>query len=87
MLMTYEAILQGNKLKWKGTAPMQVTSQKEIRVYVTLLDAIPDTPENEERGQKMVAALSALAALGNHSIPDPLAWQKEIRQDRPLSRE
>lgn len=33
----------------------------------------------------MAAVLSQLAAAGGiRSIPDPLAWQREIRQDRPL---
>lgn len=88
MLMTYEAILEGDKLKWKGAAPQQTAVQKEIAVYVTILDTPPlEELKTEASGRKMADALAALAALENRSIPDPLAWQEEVRQDRPLPRD
>jgi hypothetical protein len=88
MLMTYEAILEGNKLKWKGAAPRQVTEKREIAVYVTILDTPPhEEPKAPAQGREMADALAALAALDNRSITDPLAWQEETRQDRPLPRE
>lgn len=37
------------------------------------------------RGERMAAALDKLAALNAFSdIKDPAAWEREIRQDRPL---
>lgn len=87
MLMTYEAILEGNKLKWKGDVPRQVDQKSKIAVYVTLLEKLPDVPERQVQGQKMAEALTALSALSKRSIGDPLTWQKETRQDRPLPRE
>ena len=86
MLMTYEAILEGNKLKWKGAAPQQTAEKSRIDVYVTLLDKSPDAPDRRIQGRKMAEALAILAALNTRSIIDPLAWQNEIRQDRPLPR-
>lgn len=39
----------------------------------------------EERSQRIRAALQRLAELKTFAnISDPVAWQKEIRQDRPL---
>lgn len=36
-------------------------------------------------GKKMVRSLEKLASLGGvKSIPDPVAWQREIRKDRKL---
>ncbi len=86
MLQTYEAILQGNKLKWKGAAPHQVDKHRKIAVHVTLLENITDVSEAADQGPKMAAALASLAALRERSIADPVAWQKESRQDRPLPR-
>lgn len=43
------------------------------------------SPEEEERARRRVEALEQLAAMGGiQSIPDPVAWQKEQRKDRPL---
>ena len=39
----------------------------------------------EERHQIRMKAIEDLAALGGiKSIPDPVAWQREMRKDRPL---
>jgi len=41
--------------------------------------------KNEQRGQKMADILEKISKTKTFSdIADPLAWQKEIRQDRPL---
>ena len=85
MLQTYRAVLRGNWLEWIGAAPEQVKDENEITVEVTILgDAWAESVERE-RGLKMAEALEALAevnALAN--ITDPVAWQREIREDRPL---
>ena len=84
MLMTYEATLEGNKLKWKGAAPKQIAENKQLAVYVTILDSPPEEPQTPAQGRKMAEALASLAALENRSITDPLVWQEETRQDRPV---
>lgn len=45
-----------------------------------------ETPEQHAaRLKDAVSALKELAAMGGiASIPDPAAWQREIREDRPL---
>jgi hypothetical protein len=43
------------------------------------------TRDEEIWARQRVEALERLAALGGiKSIPDPVAWQREIRKDRPL---
>lgn len=85
MLQTYRAVLRGNWLEWIGAAPEQVKDENEITVEVTILgDAWAESVERE-RGLKMAEALEALAEVNALAdITDPVAWQREIREDRPL---
>jgi hypothetical protein len=84
MLETYQGILRDNHIEWVGDAP-PVSEWAGVRVHVTLLDRVPPADAEATRGQRMAAALEQLAARGGvSSIPDPLAWQREQRQDRPL---
>jgi hypothetical protein len=85
MLQTYKAVLRGNWLEWIGAAPEQVKDENEITVEVTILgDAWAESVERE-RGLKMAEALEALAEVNALAgITDPVAWQREIREDRPL---
>ena len=41
------------------------------------------TPEMLQRRKEAFQALRALGGLRD-AIPDPVAWQRELRQDRPL---
>ncbi|MCP4423840.1 MAG: hypothetical protein GY803_05045 [Chloroflexi bacterium] len=84
--MTYEAILQDNKLEWKDAIPRQITKHSKVAVYVTILDELTATSEKIAQGRKMAQALASLSALDERSIVDPLKWQAETRQDRPLPR-
>lgn len=79
---TYEAILNGDRLEWTHEAPPQ---HRPIRVNVTL-DPFDETPEERAaRGKRMAEALEKLAEMGAFKdITDPVAWQREIRKDRPL---
>lgn len=81
MSATYAGILRDNHIEWTTPEPPKLPAEG-VRVQVTLLDAVPDS---KSQGQQMAAALARLAA--NHavqSIPDPLAWERELRQDRDL---
>ena len=85
MMTTYKAKLKGNQLEWADEVPPP-PPQPDAEVLVTFLatngSALMD---KAERGARMKAALDQLAARGGiQSIPDPVAWQREIRQDRPL---
>ena len=81
MSTTYTGILRDNQIEWTQPAPPKAPAEG-LRVQVTLLDAVPNSAS---QGQQMAAALARLAA--NHalaSIADPLAWERELRQDREL---
>ena len=85
MLNTYKAILKGNHLEWSEDVPTQITNDKAIEVFVTILDKPVVTPDKEEPGRLMAEALNQLAEINAQSkITDPLAWEREVRQDRAL---
>jgi hypothetical protein len=81
MSRTYRAVLQGDHLEWEGPKP-------ELEEPVAVLVTLAEHEENlgdAERGRRMAAALQALAEGGAFSeIPDPVAWQREMRRDRSL---
>lgn len=80
MSRSYDAVLSGNCLEWKGSVPPN-PQPLEVKVIV------PDDEDggwSEERQRKALAALEKIAAHGGLGIPDPVAWQREIRKDRPL---
>jgi hypothetical protein len=81
MLQTYRAILRGDRIDWIDTPP---DLQGDTEVQITFVQ--PESAEERRaRGQKAAAALERIARAGGiRSIPDPSAWQREIRQDRPL---
>ena len=77
MQTTYEAILHADHVEWPDGAP---DLSKPVRARVIVADEGPP----RSRGREMVAALEAIASMGifDH-IEDPVAWQREIRKDRP----
>lgn len=83
MLETYQATLHDNHIEWSGEAPQSLPPNQAVRVHVTILEKLPACDRNQ--GERMAAALEQLAA--SHSlehIPDPAAWQRQTREDRPL---
>jgi hypothetical protein len=83
MLETYQGILRDNRIEWSGEAPPLPAREQGVRVHVTLLE--PVTAPVPEQGRRMAEALERLAALaGVASVADPMAWEREMRQDRPL---
>lgn len=85
MLQTYEAILNGDRLEWSRGAPR---TDRPVRVHVTLVErTLDETPEERAvRGKRMADALRELATSNAFKdITDPVAWQREIRKDRPLA--
>lgn len=78
---TYRAVLRGDRVDWIDPPPHR---EAETEVQITLLQ--PESDEAQRaRGQRAAAALERLAAAGAFDgIEDPVAWQREIRQDRAL---
>lgn len=83
MLNTYKALLHGNRLEWTSEEPGVLQLERPIPVHVTILE-----DEGElglQRGQRMAAALEQLAAMQAFAdVIDPVAWEREMRQDREL---
>ena len=79
---TYNAILRGNTIEWKADSP-PVDTEEGVQVEITVRKQFAGT--EEERKAKLFAALENLAHTSKTQWPeDPVAWQREIRQDRPL---
>jgi len=82
MQRIYEAILKGNHLEWAREVPKQ--SDHPIRVYVTLQED-RSSLSAEFRRERIVEILEKIAASNVFAdISDPVEWQRELRQDRPL---
>jgi hypothetical protein len=83
MVRTYKALLRGNSLEWIGEAPER-SEDYPITVEVTVLEE-SQAAEARSRGDEMAAILEKLAESGAVSeITDPVAWQRDLRQDRLL---
>ena len=83
---TYRAILKGDRLEWRGETPPEIDTDRAVPVDVTILrDERFSASRRAHAGERMAAALEKLAASrAVASIEDPVAWQREIRRDRPL---
>jgi hypothetical protein len=83
MLPTYEAVLDGDHVEWRGEPPKLGTAR---RVHITVLDAEPENVGSGglSDGKAMAAALDAIADRGTLDGIDSLEWQREVRKDRPL---
>ena len=84
MQTEYKAILTDDHLEWKGERPKFLVSGKPAEVVVVIPDDEADAVEMEMR-RRRVAALRRIAAAGGvPEIPDAVAWQREMREDRKL---
>ena len=82
MLEKYRATIHGETISWDGDIPAEVAKDGIMKVYVT---RVSETVNSVPNGQRAMAALERIAEKGGiQSIVDPVAWQREIRKDRPL---
>jgi len=82
---TYPGLLRDNQIAWTSDSPPDLAPGQTVQVIVTLVQADAGVP-SDDRGQQMAAILEQLAALpANEDLADPLAWEREIRTDRPLT--
>ncbi len=82
MLQGYRAVLRGDRLEWSEAAPPEAGNGGVPVVVIVLEEADLAVLSH---GEQMAAALARLAEAGGvTSFGDPLVWQREIREDRPL---
>ena len=85
MLPTYKAVLRGNELEWVDDKPESGNGNGSLRVQVTVLDEPSEVVAKEPNGKQLAAILEELARRDTFKgIPDPVAWQRENRKDRPM---
>jgi len=83
MVRTYKALLRGNSLEWIGEAPERSEDYPNYRRGHCLERAMPQ--RHVHAADEMAAILEKLVESGVVlDITDPVAWQRDIRQDRPL---
>ena len=68
-------------MEWIDEPPAR--SEVPMQVEVPLLETDTSTTSASRR-QAMVAALEKLAAANAFSSVDPIAWQRDIRQEQQL---
>ena len=87
---TYKAIIRHDPVKhhdyveWISGKPR---TNEPLEAQITIWQEPPKgdlRPVDKERSEKAVAALREIAKRGGTGIKDPVAWQREIRKDRPL---
>ena len=83
---TYRAVLKGDHLEWRGETPPEIAGEHPVAVDVTILrDERFSASRSADTGERMAAAQEKLAASrAAAAIEDPVAWQREVRRDRPL---
>jgi hypothetical protein len=85
MPRTYKAILRGDRVQWLGDAPDTNGGIPVEVIVVSDTDRRASPDDTEVRRRQVHEALEALAASNPFAeITDPIAWQREIRKDRPL---
>jgi hypothetical protein len=86
MLTTYKATLHGSHIHWTNERPNAVITDQDIDVLITILSESDQAHDTSERqGERMAQCLEKIAQTGGITgIADPVAWQRELRQDRQL---
>lgn len=85
----YDATIRGDRIEWDGERPPGADTPEPLRVRVTVeeepsLESITSVI-SENTGEALVEAARRIRELGIFDeIEDPIAWQREIRKDRPL---
>ena len=79
MKRVYKAVLHGDRVKWLDGAP---DCDEPIQVYVSISEV---KRADDDEITPVSQYFQALLDMGTFDeIEDPVAWQREIRKDRPL---
>ena len=82
MRRAYKAVLRGDRVEWLDGAP---DIDGAVQVFVTLSDGAGGSGDAQAEGKSAFESLQALADMGAFDgIDDPVAWQRELRRDRPM---
>lgn len=83
MVRQYKAIIRGDRLEWIDQPPVLGAAAS---VTITVDDGDDIQTKTRQPGDRTVLnILENLAEDGGiKGIPDPVAWQREIRRDREL---
>jgi hypothetical protein len=87
MLPTYRAIIENNQLRWIDETPERALQHQPLYVLVTIPDEPPQPDKElcELRRAKVTEILRQMAERHSlNEITDPVSWQRERREDRPL---
>ena len=81
MKRAYKAILRGDRVEWLDGAP---EGDGPLKVEITVEAGTLSDP-TEDKIEPVSHLFQALADMGAFAdIENPVAWQREIRKDRPL---
>ncbi len=81
MKRAYKAILHGDKVEWLDGAP-DADGPVPVEITVEAGSSSEPTDEESEPVSELFQELADMGAFAD--IEDPVAWQQEIRKDRPL---
>ncbi len=83
MLHTYNAILRGNEIEWLDEKPEGAGAGRPLKVQVKIVEE--ESEQKKPNGKLAAEILEKLSRSDPFKdIEDPVAWQREIRKDRPL---
>ena len=81
MKRAYKAIIHSDRIEWLDVPP---ENKYPLEVSIVIGEEIRPG-EDDELSKPVSQYLQALADMGTFAeIEDPVAWQREIRKDRPL---
>jgi hypothetical protein len=82
MLKSYEAIYENGQINWVNDKP----SVSKAKVIVVVEEDQDDQWDTVPNGTGLAEILDRIAATCDvaSSFGDPIKWQQETRQDRPL---
>ncbi len=83
MRRAYKAVLHGDRVEWLEGAP-ETDGPVPVEVHITISSEV-GSRVSDDAGKSVFELFQELADMGAFSeIEDPVAWQREIRKDRPL---
>ena len=83
MYQTYDAVLHGDTIEWKGERPADLSQNEDIEIEIRVVKTTP-LLSKVERGKRMAAALEEIAQRGNINDAFLKEWEELRRAERIL---